>query len=140
MLKDKSLTYISLFSSAGVGCFAFKQEGYHCILTNEIIERRLDVQRYNSKCDYDTGYIGGDITKEETKEKIYEEIRRWEKKGNDRVDVVVATPPCQGISVINHKKNINDINRNSLVVESVEIVNTIKPRVFVFENVTLLFV
>ena len=135
MLKDKSLTYISLFSSAGVGCFAFKQEGYHCILTNEIIERRLDVQRYNNKCDYDTGYIGGDITKEETKRKIYDEIRRWEDKGNDRVDVVVATPPCQGISVINHKKNINDINRNSLVVESIEIVKTIKPRVFVFENV-----
>lgn len=51
MLKDKSLTYISLFSSAGVGCYGFNQEGYHCILTNELIERRLDVQRYNHKCE-----------------------------------------------------------------------------------------
>ena len=39
------------------------------------------------------------------------------------------------ISVINHKKNTNDINRNSLVVESVEIVESIRPRVFIFENV-----
>lgn len=135
MLKDKSLTYISLFSSAGVGCYGFKQEGFRCILTNELISRRLDVQRFNKKCEFESGYIGGDITKAETKQKIYSEIDAWKKRGNDRVDVVIATPPCQGISVINHKKNIDDINRNSLVVESIEIVNAIRPRVFVFENV-----
>lgn len=135
MLKDKTLTYISLFSSAGVGCYGFKMEGYKCIATNEIIERRLEVQRCNHKCELDSGYIAGDITRPETKELIYTEIERWRKKGNDRVDVVVATPPCQGISVINHKKNSNDINRNSLVVESIEIVKAIRPRVFVFENV-----
>lgn len=135
MLKDKSLTYVSLFSSAGVGCYGFKMEGYHCIATNEIVERRLAVQRYNNKCEYDSGYIAGDITKTETKELIYKEIDMWKKKGNDKVDVVIATPPCQGISVINHKKNANDINRNSLVVESIEIVKTIRPRVFIFENV-----
>ncbi len=135
MLRDKGLTYISLFSSAGVGCHGFAMEGYHCIATNEIISRRLDVQRYNHKCEFDTGYIDGDITLQETKDHIYREIARWSKKGNDRVDVVIATPPCQGISVINHKKNASDINRNSLVIESVEIVKTIKPRLFVFENV-----
>ncbi len=135
MLRDKSLTYISLFSSAGVGCYGFSMEGYHCIATNEIIRRRLDVQRFNHKCELDSGYIDGDITKEETKNRIYREIDAWRRKGNDRVDVVIATPPCQGISVINHKKNSNDINRNSLVIESVEIVKAIKPRVFIFENV-----
>ena len=80
MLKDKSLTYISLFSSAGVGCFGFKMEGYHCIATNEIIERRLAVQKYNRKCELDSGYIAGDITKPETKELIYTEIEAWRKK------------------------------------------------------------
>ena len=135
MLKDKSLTYISLFSSAGVGCHGFSMEGFHCIATNEIISRRLDVQRYNHKCELDTGYIVGDITLDETKTLVYREIDKWNHKGNDRVDVVIATPPCQGISVINHKKNARDINRNSLVIESVEIVNSIKPRVFIFENV-----
>lgn len=48
---------------------------------------------------------------------------------------MVATPPCQGISVINHKKNEHDLKRNSLVVESVEIIQSIRPRVFIFENV-----
>ena len=135
MLKDKSLTYISLFSSAGVGCYGFHMEGYHCIATNELIERRLAVQKYNNKCELSSGYIAGDITSSEIKTLIYEEIAKWKEKGNDRVDVVIATPPCQGISVINHKKNANDVNRNSLVIESVEIVKTIRPRLFVFENV-----
>ena len=37
MLKDKTLTYISLFSCAGVGCFGFKKAGFECIATNELI-------------------------------------------------------------------------------------------------------
>lgn len=135
MLKDKSMTYVTLFSSAGVGCHGFQMEGYHCIATNEIIERRMQVQRCNHKCEYDSGYIVGDITSDEIKQIIYNEIHRWKKKGNDRVDVIIATPPCQGISVINHKKNDKEINRNSLVVESVEIIRQINPRFFIFENV-----
>ena len=114
MLKDKSLTYVTLFSSAGVGFHGFQMEVYHCIATNEIIERRMQVQRCNHKCEFDSGYIVGDITSDEIKQRIYDEIHRWEKKGNDRVDVIIATPPCQGISVINHKKNGKEINSHGV--------------------------
>ena len=89
MLKNKTLTYISLFSCAGVGCFGFKKAGFECIATNELIERRLNVQKFNNKCKYESGYICDDITTDETKEKIFTEIDRWEKLGNDRVDVLV---------------------------------------------------
>ena len=41
MLKDKTLTYISLFSCAGVGCYGFKRAGYECIATNELIEPKF---------------------------------------------------------------------------------------------------
>lgn len=129
------MTYISLFSSAGVGCYGFHMEGFECIATNELLPRRMDVQRANRKCRLNSGYISGDITQSEIKQRIYGEIEKWEEMGNDSVDVVVATPPCQGISVINHKKNDREINRNSLVVESVEIIDRIKPRFFIFENV-----
>lgn len=135
MLKDKTLTYISLFSCAGVGCFGFKQAGFACIATNELIERRLNVQRFNNKCKFESGYICDDITKNETKDKILREITRWEKSGNDRVDVLVATPPCQGMSVANHKKAENEIVRNSLVVESIQLIKNINPRFFIIENV-----
>ena len=132
---NNTLTYISLFSSAGVGCYGFKQEEFECVATNEIIGRRLEIQKINKKCKFDSGYISGDIQKKETKDKISNEIKRWEKLGNNNIDVIIATPPCQGMSVANHKKNKSDLKRNSLIVESVEIINDISPRFFVFENV-----
>ena len=129
-------TYVSLFSSAGIGCYGFKQAGFECIATNEFIERRLNVQKYNHKCKYETGYICGDITTDEVKKKLYGEIKFWEKKEKiKKVDVVIATPPCQGMSVANHKKSDNEIVRNSLVVESIKIIKEIHPLFFVFENV-----
>lgn len=135
MLKDKTPTYISLFSCAGVGCYGFKKAGFECIATNELVERRLNVQKFNKKCRYESGYICDDITTDAAKKKISAEISRWEKLGNDRVDVLIATPPCQGMSVANHKKAKNEIVRNSLVVESIHIIQSINPRFFIFENV-----
>lgn len=131
----KTPTYISLFSCAGVGCYGFKMEGFSCIASVELSQRRLDVQRFNQKCKYETGYICGDMTADSTKQKVFVEIDRWKKMDKlTKVDVLIATPPCQGISVQNHKKK-DEINRNSLVVESVEMVERIHPKVFVFENV-----
>ena len=132
---NNRLTYISLFSSAGVGCFGFKMNQYECIATNELIERRLNIQKINNKCRYQSGYISGDITTSEVKEKIFKEIKKWEKEGNDGVDVLIATPPCQGMSVANHKKSDDEIVRNSLVVESIKMIQKVKPKFFVFENV-----
>ena len=130
-------TYISLFSSAGIGCYGFKMEDFECIATNEIIERRLNIQKSNNKCKYPTGYICGDITKDETKKQLYEEIDFWKSKEKiKKVDVVVAIPPCQGMSVANDKKTDTEIIRNSLVVrKSIKIIKAIHPNFFVFENV-----
>ena len=47
---------------------------------------------------------------------------------------MIATPPCQGMSVANHNKN-NETARNSLVVQSIMMINKIRPKVAVFENV-----
>ncbi len=135
MLKDKTLTYISLFSCAGVGCYGFKKAGFACIATNELLERRLNIQKLNRKCSFDSGYICGDITNEEIKNRIFDEIKKWKKLGNDRVDVLIATPPCQGMSVANHKKTEHEIVRNSLVVDSIRLIQSIRPRFFLFENV-----
>lgn len=129
------LTYISLFSSAGVGCYGFKQENYNCIATVELIERRLNVQRYNHKCMYDSGYICGDITLDETQNRVYDELQMWRRQhAIADVDVLIATPPCQGMSVANHKKG-DELKRNSLVVESIKMIQQINPRFFIFENV-----
>lgn len=129
-------TYISLFSSAGIGCYGFKMENFDCVATNELIPRRLEIQKFNNKCKYDTGYICGDITESSTKEKLYKEIDFWKKNENiSKIDVLIATPPCQGMSVANQKKNDKEIVRNSLVVESIKIIKEIQPNFFIFENV-----
>lgn len=129
------LTYISLFSSAGVGCYGFKQEGFECIATNELMPRRLEIQKANNKCKYDSGYICGDIFDSDVKAKIFNEIGKWEKEqGLRAVTCIVATPPCQGMSVANHKKK-NEQGRNSLVIESIKIILDVLPQFFIFENV-----
>ncbi len=99
------LTYISLFSGAGVGCYGFKMENFKCIATNELLARRLEVQKANNKCKYGSGYIHGDILLEETKQKILSQVELWKTKEKmEELTVLVATPPCQGMSVANHKK------------------------------------
>lgn len=135
-MNKRKKTYISLFSSSGVGCFGFKEENFECVVTNEIIERRLNVQKINKKCKLETGYICGDIQKEEVKRKIYSEIKKWSGNKKNYIDVIIATPPCQGMSVANHKKKTDEINRNSLINESVEIIKKIQPKFFIFENVS----
>lgn len=131
----KSLTYLSLFSSAGIGCYGFKKNNFECIATVEIIKKRINIQKYNNKCKYDSGYIEADISELSTKNRIYNEIDLWKSRENlKEVDVIIATPPCQGMSVANHKKN-NEIHRNSLVLESINLINKIQPRFFIFENV-----
>lgn len=132
----KDLTYISLFSSAGIGCYGFKMQDFECVATNELIEKRMDIQKANKKCKFETGYINGDITKQETKDLIFAEIKKWTNLDNKNIDVVIATPPCQGMSIANRKRNEEkDLNRNSLVVESIEIIKDIHPNFFIFENV-----
>ncbi len=128
----KQLTYISLFSSAGVGCYGFKQQGFRCIATNEYLEKRIRIQQYNNKCRLESGYIQGDLSQKGVQDKIYKELEI--NKITD-LDVLIATPPCQGMSVANHKKTNHEIKRNSLVVESIKMVANISPKFFIFENV-----
>lgn len=132
----KKRTYISLFSCAGVGCYGFKMAGYQCIATNELLAPRIAVQRVNKKCKYESGYICGDATKPETHKLILDEIAKWrELEGLQQVDVVFATPPCQGMSTVNYKKSEHEQIRNSLVVEAIKMIKAICPKVFAFENV-----
>lgn len=129
------LTYISLFSSAGVGCYGFKMEGFDCVATNELLPKRLDVQKCNNKCKYTSGYILGDILLSETKQKILDQLQFWKETEQLKdLTVLIATPPCQGMSVANHKKK-DEHKRNSLVVASLSLIKEILPKYFVLENV-----
>ena len=133
--RHAPLTYVSLFSSAGLGCYGFKQEGYLCLATAELLKRRIAVQQANDVCADPRGYIVGDITDASIKGQIFARVAEFElAHQGSTLTAVLATPPCQGMSVANHKKN-NELPRNSLVIESIQIIKQTKPKFFVLENV-----
>lgn len=130
------MNYISLFSSAGIGCYGFNQEGFDCVATVELLEKRMQIQRYNKKCKYEEGYIVGDLESEDTHDLLDSAVSKFFKDNKKTdIDVIMATPPCQGISVANHKKK-NELKRNSLVVESIKITKKYLPKFFIYENVS----
>jgi cytosine-specific methyltransferase len=63
-------------------------------------------------------------------------VQHFQKNFHAReLDVLIATPPCQGMSVANHKKQ-DEKGRNSLVVESIKLTKELFPKFFIFENVS----
>jgi DNA (cytosine-5)-methyltransferase 1 len=134
-MSKKKYSYVSLFSSSGVGCYGFKLNGFECVATNELIERRIQVQKNNQKCSSEERYVSGDILDKNTTDRILGLVEEYKKQSSKEIDFLVATPPCQGISVANHKKTKSDKKRNSLVVESIKLTKAIKPNIFIYENV-----
>ena len=54
----KKLGYVSLFSSAGVGCYGFKQHNFECVATTEIIDR-IKYSKINKVAINEEAYING---------------------------------------------------------------------------------
>lgn len=124
------MKYISLFSSAGIGTYGLYEDGHICIATNEILYERIKFQILNNIGVDNESYIYGDITDENIKNKIFSQVFKY---GDP--DIVIATPPCQGMSLLNFKKKEKDKFRNSLIIDSLEIIKKTKPKLFIFENI-----
>ncbi|MBS8122179.1 DNA cytosine methyltransferase [Candidatus Vampirococcus lugosii] len=93
---------VSLFANVGIAEFYLKELGIDIVVANELLQKRCDLYTYfypNSKI------ICGDITKDEIYYKILENALI------QKCNFVIATPPCQGMSVAG-KMNEDD-PRNS---------------------------
>ena len=66
---------------------------------------------------------------------IKNEIIKLSKK--EKIDIIIGGPPCQGFSNKGKKLGLND-ERNFLFLEYVDLVNKIRPKIFVIENVKTL--
>lgn len=75
-----------------------------------------------------TTCICGDITNKETKNRIIDISKQ------KNVNMIIGGPPCQGFSSKGKKLGLND-PRNFLFLEYIDIVNQLKPEVFIIENV-----
>lgn len=118
----KSINGISLFTGAGGMDVGFEKAGVNIVCANEIVKEAAETYEANHKQGI---MINADI---------YTIMDRFDKyKGTD---LVFGGPPCQGFSVAG-KMDPND-ERSKLIFAFLDVVERVRPRAFVMENVKAL--
>ncbi len=109
---------VSLFSGAGGMDKGFHNAGFDIVWANDFDKDAVNTYKKN----FGDHIVLGDITKIPSSDIP------------DNIDVVIGGFPCQGFSVNNTKRNMED-KRNFLYKELLRIVKDKQPKVFVAENV-----
>lgn len=116
---------VDLFSGVGGLSLGFEQAGFDVVAAVEFDPIHAATHKLNFPC---CSVICRDI-----RTLTGSDIRRAASLGNRTVDVVFGGPPCQGFSLIGHR--VLEDPRNSLVFHFLRLVEELKPRTFVMENV-----
>lgn len=112
-------TVVSLFSGAGGMDLGFIKAGYRVLWANDFQKDAVTTYQKN---------IGNHI--------VYGDITQISKDQlpKESIDVVLGGFPCQGFSVANTKRSMED-KRNFLYLELLRVVKELQPKFFVAENV-----
>ena len=121
--------YIDLLAGAGGMSLGFDKAEFENILAVEYDKCFAETYSFNfPKHNLKVADIKN-ISNEEIKKLI----------GNNKIDVIIGGPPCQGFSIAGKiGRNFIEDERNQLFKEFVRFVEVIKPRIFVMENVAAL--
>ena len=119
-----NLKGISLFANVGVAETYLEEIGIDIVLANELNEKRA---RFYKHLYPNTEMIVGDITKNEIKQQL---INKSKKYG---IDFLIATPPCQGLSLAGKMDPTDE--RNQLISYAIDIIKELKPKYILLENV-----
>lgn len=122
--ETKTKNILDLFCGSGGLSKGFEWAGYNIIAANDNFSAACKTYKKNHK---KTLLIEGDITTREVKDSLFRIIK------NKKIDIIVGGPPCQGFSYAG--KRLVDDPRNFLYKEFIEIVQKIRPKVVVLENV-----
>jgi DNA (cytosine-5)-methyltransferase 1 len=135
-MREK-LSAISLFSSGGIGDLALRACGVQVLVANELLTDRAEIFSRNFP---DCEMLAGDIR--QLSPAIIAATRR--KLAGRALDVLFATPPCQGMSKNGRGKLLSNIRagmkpeldeRNQLILNVIDIALELRPRLIVLENV-----
>ncbi len=127
MIKyNNRIKALSLFANVGVAETYFRELGIDVLLANEVVEQRASFYRHLYP---ETEMICGDIT-EDT---IFEKIKKTAIES--KVNLIIATPPCQGMSCAG-KKDPDD-PRNFLIYYAIEMIKAVEPDLVILENVPM---
>lgn len=124
MKINKRLRGLSLFANVGIAEAYLQEVGVDILIANELIEDRA---RFYSDIYQDSHMIVGDIINDELRTKIVDEAI------NKGVDFILATPPCQGMSMAGNRAEFDE--RNQLIYYAVDVVLRVKPKFVFIENV-----
>ena len=116
---------ISMFSGGGIGETYLNDLGINIVVANEVMEKRA---KFYSDFHQKTEMICGDIRNEDILKKIIE----IGKKSNSKL--LIATPPCQGMSTLGKKDYVED-ERNYLVFYLLKVIDEIDLDYILIENV-----
>jgi len=115
---------VSLFANVGIAETYIYKHDIEIVVANELLPNRAAFHKENHpKCNM----IQGDITKSEIYNKIVTEAKKH------KCDFLIATPPCQGMSVAGKMKE--DDPRNSLIKFVIEMIKELQPSHALIENV-----
>lgn len=115
---------LSLFANVGVAETYLQEIGLDVVVANELEQKRADFyQHLYPQCEM----ICGDITDENIYKSVIEKAKE---KG---VEFVIATPPCQGMSIAGHNSPYDE--RNSLIKYAVDVIKDLTPKYVFMENV-----
>lgn len=124
MTDYSKINCLDLFSGCGGLSYGFHKEGFNIATCNELEKSISETYKYNYP---DTNVIVGDITNANIKEELYNQFTDKE------CDIVLGGPPCVAYSM-SGLRNSRD-PRGQLFKDYVEVVNKLKPKVFIMENV-----
>lgn len=130
----KQLTAIDLFCGAGGFTEGLKKAGFCSVAGIDNHPHPLLTYKKNHP---ESMAIEKDI-RDITKNFVVSKIPAIKKRSNDTflLDLIVGGPPCQGFSSAGKGKL--DDPRNHLVIEFFRVVNELKPKFFIFENVPMI--
>ena len=115
---------IGLFSGCGGLDLGFEAAGVEIIGHVEIWDAANKI--------YEQNFPNSKLLKEDINDVTDSDIRAWQEEFGS-IDIIVGGPPCQGFSLAG-KRDPEDL-RNQLYKQYVRIVDGLRPKVFVFENV-----
>lgn len=122
-----NLKAMALFAGAGGLSTGFKMAGYEVLVASDVWEAVKLTYEYNHP---DTTFILKDIHELSGKEML--DVAGL-KPGD--IDILIGGPPCQGFSLANQQSRFLDNPNNRLFKEFIRIVEEIKPKWFLMENV-----
>ncbi len=129
-IRRTGFIYADFFCGAGGLSLGFKSAGFKLSLANDIQECCIDTYRFNHPETPSNNIVAGDINE------ILENIEKYRRFSN--IDVVAGGPPCQGFSMANRQRLIDD-PRNHLYKSYVAVINKLRPKFIVMENVRGIF-